>query len=215
MPSPKIITKILINKNPFKKIINIPNQIQNYKLKFKTSKLQYLQICNNPNKNFINQFLLKKIFNRNKNEFEKIVLDCFFSFSENILKLIDIKIYNGIVTTLNIFQLGASYELLEKIKILNKEIIVISPFASGKLDSLYNNLEDDDKNFINSLKKKYDEDLQGLNLIYLNSISNIKFIILGTKNYTRFKSIISKNKIKKKLTKNEINLISKIQEQFG
>ena len=105
--------------------------------------------------------------------------------------------------------------MLEKIKILNKEIIVISPFASGKLDSLYNNLEDDDKNFINSLKKKYDEDLQGLNLIYLNSISNIKFIILGTKNYTRFKSIISKNKIKKKLTKKEINLISKIQEQFG
>ena len=37
LPQPKIITKILINKNPLKKIINITKEIDHYMFKFNTS----------------------------------------------------------------------------------------------------------------------------------------------------------------------------------
>ena len=214
LPQPKIITKILINKNPLKKIINITKEIDHYMFKFNTSKLQYLQICNNPHKNFFNQLLLKNILSKNKNKFEKVVLDCFFSYSKNILNLIEDKTYSGIVTTLNLFQSGASPDLLNKIKTLNKEIIIISPFASGKLKFLYNNLNNDEKKFITSLKKKYNQELEAINLMYLKSLYNVKYIILGTKNFNRFKTLISATNFNRFLTVDEIHKISKIQKPF-
>ena len=215
LPEPKIITKILVNKNPFKKIVNIPKEIDHYKLKFNTSKLEYLQICNNPNKNYINQFILKRILKKNNYKFKKILLDCFYSYSKNIINLINDQIYNGIVITLNIFQSGASIDLLKKIKKLNKEIIVISPFAGGKLDILYKNLNYDKKNFILSLMKKYDNNLYNLNFTYLKSIPNISHIILGTKNFERFISVNSDNKESKTLNDDELKLISEIQRPFA
>ena len=56
-----VIIKIEINKNPIKKIINIPRQINLILEKFKIDCIDTVQICNNPSANTINMYILKKI----------------------------------------------------------------------------------------------------------------------------------------------------------
>ena len=54
----KVIFKIEINKNPIKKIINIPKQIDLICKKFKIECIDTIQICNNPSANSLNMFLI-------------------------------------------------------------------------------------------------------------------------------------------------------------
>ena len=198
LPGPKIITKILINKNPIKKIINIQKQIKLYKEKYKTKYSMQLQLCNNPHYNFINQFFLKKIIIKEKKNINKIYLDCFYNYSPNIEKIIDEKIYDGIICTFNLFYRGVNFELINKLKNLNKKIIAISPFASGNLDYEEFILNQETKVVIKKLLLKYQLTLYEFNLAFLNNVGVINEIVIGTKKFGHFQEL---NEIIKK-TKN-------------
>ena len=76
LQEPQIITKILLNRNPFKKILNIKKQIKFYKNFYSIEKIKHLQLCNNPHNNFFNQFLIKNLLLSEKNLFLAIKKEC-------------------------------------------------------------------------------------------------------------------------------------------
>ena len=104
------IFKIEINKNPIKKLINIPSQINLILNKFKINKIDTLQICNNPGANKINMFLLKEILNKYKKKglVDNFYLECFDPFSENLNRLIEDNFFKGYIFKLNCLQRSTS-----------------------------------------------------------------------------------------------------------
>ena len=54
----KLIVKLEINRNPIKKIINIPNQINLILEKLKLEFIDTVQICNNPSANKLNMLMM-------------------------------------------------------------------------------------------------------------------------------------------------------------
>ena len=113
----KVIIKIEINRNPIKKIINIPNQINLIMKKFKIENIDTVQICNNPSANLFNIYLLKKIFNHYKKKkiINNFFLECFDPFSENLNELINDDFFNGYIFKLNVLQRSTSKEFFENI----------------------------------------------------------------------------------------------------
>ena len=113
----KVIFKIEINKNPIKKIINIPKQIDLICKKFKIECIDTIQICNNLNANTLNMFLLKKILSKAKKNglIKNFFLESFIPFSNNLIKLTNDKFFNGFIFKINILQRGVSKKFLYNI----------------------------------------------------------------------------------------------------
>ena len=215
LPNSRIITKIYINKNPLKKILFIKKQMKVLKNKYKTFYPMKLQICNNPHYNYLNQLLLKTIFFKERKNFNQTYLECFYDYSNNIEKVIDNKIYCGVICTFNLFYRGISLKLLNKIKNSKKKIIAISPFASGRLQVEYNS-NYAFKKLIRKLLDKYKLSLVEFNITFLKEIGLIQEIIIGTKKLERFKQIekiIEKTK-KVKISQIDIDSILKMQKHF-
>jgi hypothetical protein len=64
--SPKFILKITVIKNIFKLKNHIENQIYKFLKLNNLKSIECVQLCNNPSKNFIYQFFLKKIIKKFK-----------------------------------------------------------------------------------------------------------------------------------------------------
>ncbi len=210
---PLVIVKIFINRNPIKKIINIPKQIQKILDKLKIDKVHALQICNNPSYKFYNNKLIDLIFKnlKKKQVVENLYFDTHYDYNENLLNYINNEIYNGYISTYNLFNRGISNELYNKIILNNKNIIAISPVNITKI---LDNINEIDIKILHSLKKKYDfYDLQCLSLAYLNSIK-INRVILGTKKFKRLINqidFINKNVV---LNSESLFKIKKIQKKI-
>lgn len=177
--SPKFILKITVIKNIFKLKNHIENQIYKFLKLNNLKSIECVQLCNNPSKNFIYQFFLKKIIKKFKEKkiISKVFLDVFPDYEKNLKSYLDDKFYAGFVFLFNYNFRSISKNFLCDIIKSDKKIIVYSPFSNGKL------LEKDNKVMYN--------------LKLFNTISNsIDYIIFGTKNLDRIK--VLENVIKMK-----------------
>tara|TARA_Y100000590_G_scaffold449544_1_gene587854 strand:+ start:17403 stop:18230 length:828 start_codon:yes stop_codon:yes gene_type:complete len=184
----KTIIKIEINRNPIKKILNIPRQINLILDQFKIDKIDTLQICNNPDAGDINMFFLKNILNKYKKKglVNNFFLECFDPFSENLNKLIKDDFFEGYIFKLNCLQRSASKFFFENIINSKKKIISISPLAGGNFNQIMNNFDIDLKNDLDEIMKKNNiEDYYSLNIAFLKTKKNIEHGIFGTKNMDR------------------------------
>jgi len=213
----KVIVKIEINKNPIKKIINIPNQINLILQKFKIECIDTVQICNNPSANQLNIYLLKAILNyyKKKKIINNFFLECFDPFSENLNKFINDDFFKGYIFKLNCLQRSTSKKFFKDILNSKKKIISISPLAGGNFIEIMNNFDP-------SLKKKLDaimiendlSNYNSLNIAFLKSIHNMEFAIFGTKNIDRLLNIESEIEKIKPLKKGYLEKILTLQEEY-
>ena len=76
---PNFILKITVIKNIFKLKKHIEKQISKFLELYNLKTIGYVQLCNNPSKNFIYQFFLKKIISKyiEKKIISKVYLDVF------------------------------------------------------------------------------------------------------------------------------------------
>ena len=194
----KTIIKIEINANPLKKILNISKQINQILEKFKLEHIETIQICNNPNINFLNQKFLKFIFEnfKKKGILKNFVFESFEPFSQNLNKSINDSFYMGYIFTLNLLQRGVTKKFLENIIKSNKKIISLSPLAGGKLEEIFLNFDINFKNQIDQIMKENNyEDYNTLSIAFLKAIKNNEISIFSKKNKNRY--IYLKNQIKK------------------
>ena len=213
----KTIIKIEINKNPIKKLINIPKQVDLILNKFYLDYIDTVQICNNPSSNMINIFLLKSIFNKllKKGFIKRIVLESFEPFSENLNTLIKDDFFEGYIFKLNCIQRGASKKFFKNILQSNKKIISISPIAGGKFVEYLNYFDRSLKESIDEIIKKNNiKDYNSLNLSFLKSIKNVETLIFGTKNKNRLIEICQLFKDVKPLSSEDVNRIIDLQEKY-
>jgi len=214
----KLIIKIEINKNPLKKIKNIPNQINLILEKFRVNYIDTLQICNNPSSNFINMLFLKKILNhfKKKGIIKNFFLDSFNDFSENLINLIDDDYFEGYIFTLNILQKGVSPKFLQNILESKKKIISIGPFAGGRYEEILKNFE---KNFEYSIKKILKSnklnDFDELNLSFLKSINNLHSAIFEVKDLGVLKKIEFNLQRLNILNNEDMQKIMNLQEKYN
>ena len=192
----KVIFKIEINKNPIKKIINIPKQINLILNKFKIKFIDTIQICNNPSANSLNMLLLKTILIKLKKKglVKNFFLESFIPFSDNLNNLINDDFFNGYIFKLNILQRGVSSNFLYNIMNSKKKIICISPLSAGNTEKIINTLDNKFKLELNKIAKANNlKNYISLNIAFLKSINKVEFGIFGTKNLSRLIDI--KNKI--------------------
>tara|TARA_B100000767_G_scaffold270693_1_gene294869 strand:+ start:3632 stop:4462 length:831 start_codon:yes stop_codon:yes gene_type:complete len=214
----KVIFKIEINKNPIKKIINIPKQIDLICKKFKIECIDTIQICNNPNANSLNMFLLKKILTKEKKKglVKNFFLESFIPFSNNLIKLTNDGFFDGFIFKINILQRGVSKSFLYNILNAKKKIISISPLASGNFEKIINNL---DNNFKIELEKIMNEnklkDYVSLNIAFLKAINQIEFCIFGTKKLDRLIDIKNQINITNPLKFSDVEKIFRLQEKYN
>ncbi len=213
----KTIIKIEINANPLKKILNISKQINQILEKFKLEHIETIQICNNPNNNFLNQKFLKSIFEnfKKKGILKNFVFESFEPFSQNLNKSINDSFYMGYIFTLNLLQRGVTKKFLENIIKSNKKIISISPLAGGKLEKIFLNFDINFKNQIDQIMRENNyEDYNTLSIAFLKAIKNNEISIFGTKNKNRY--IYLQNQIKKTKAVNDEFLyrIIDLQDKF-
>lgn len=213
----KVIIKIEINKNPIKKIINIPKQINLILERFKIECIDTVQICNNPNSNSLNMYLLKSIFNKYKkaNIINNFFLECFDPFSKNLNKLINDNFFQGYIFKLNCLQRSASKNFFLNILNSKKKIISISPFVGGNCEEIINSFDKKLKiNLDYIINNNGLSDYNSLNLAFLSSISNMHSAIFGTKNFDRLKDIEKIVQKIKPLKKDDFLKILALQDQF-
>jgi len=213
----KVIIKIEINRNPIKKIINIPHQINLILQKFKIECIDTVQICNNPSANKFNMYLLKSILNyyKKKKIINNFFLECFDPFSDNMNKLIQDDFFNGYIFKLNCLQRSTSKKFFQNILNSKKRIISISPLVGGNFIELMNNFDP-------NLKKKLDlimienglKNYNSLNIAFLKSINNIDCAIFGTKKHYRLLNIEFDLEKIKPLKKGYLEKILLLQEEY-
>lgn len=192
LKKPKLIVKIEINKNPIKKINNISKQINSILNKFKVNTIDTIQICNNPNANYFNIFMIKNCLKKyiKSKIIKNLYLESFEPFSNNLNKMIKNDYFNGYLFTLNCFQKGVTKIFFKNILSSQKNIISISPFASYNYEKILNNFDSNYKNELTKIMEKNDfKDYNQLNIAFLKKIKDLKFSIFGTKNYERFKNL--------------------------
>ena len=141
----KLIVKIEINRNPLKKILNLPNQINLILNKFKINFIDTIQICNNPSANKINMMILKYILNsyKKKGVIKNFFLESFEPFSDNLNKLINDNFFEGYIFKFNCLQRGTSKKFFTNIINSRKKIISISPLVGGNFLNVMNGFDDD------------------------------------------------------------------------
>ena len=214
---PKLIFKIEINKNPIKKLFNIPKQINVILERYKLDFIDTVQICNNPHADKLNLFLIKSIFKKYKKKklINNFVLESFEPFSKNLDKIINDNFFNGYIFTLNCFQKGASTNFFLNILNSNKKIISISPLASSKSDFFFQKFPSDFKISLNEimLKNKLDS-INALQIAFLKSIDRVDIALFGTKNYERYKIIKFLIKSTNSLSQDDMKKIIYLQEKF-
>ena len=213
----KVIIKIEINKNPIKKIINIPKQINLILERFKIECIDTVQICNNPNANNLNLYLLKSIFKKYKktNIINNFFLECFDPFSKNLNKLINDNFFQGYIFKLNCLQRSASKDFFLNILKSKKKIISISPFVGGKFEEVMNSFDKKLKTDLDHIMKNNNlSNYNSLNLAFLNSVNNIHSAIFGTKNFERLNDIEKNIQEIKPLKKDDFLKILSLQDQF-
>ncbi len=213
----KTIIKIEINKNPFKKILNIPKQINLILEKFNLESIDTLQVCNNPGANKLNMFFLKKILYKYKKKglINNLYLECFDPFSENLSKLIDDDFFQGYIFKLNCLQRSSSKFFFKNILNSQKKIISISPLAGGNFIQIMNDFDVELKNSLDEIIKDNNiDDYNSLNIAFLKSKKNIAYGIFGTKNITRILKINSDLKNIKPLSDEDFNKILELQDKY-
>ncbi len=213
----KTIIKIEINRNPIKKIFNIPKQIDRILEKFNLEKVDTLQVCNNPGANKINMFFIKNIFNRYKKKgiINNLYLECFDPFSENLNKLINDNFFHGYIFKFNCLQRSSSKLFFDNIINSQKKIISISPLAGGNFIKIMNNFDIDLKNSLDEIIRKNNiEDYNSLNIAFLKSKKNIEHCIFGTKNITRLFRIKSDIENIQPLKDEDFNKILDLQDKY-
>ncbi len=185
---PKFILKITVIKNIFKLKKHIEKQINEFLELYNLKTIGYIQLCNNPSKNFIYQFFLKKIISKylKKKIISKVYLDVFPDYEKNLIFYLNDKFYDGYVFLFNYETRSISKNFFSKIIESQKSIIVYSPFANGEL------LKNGEKNVLNHLR-------------FFNTISkSIKYIVFGSKNLERIKFIESNLNLKENILDNNI-----------
>lgn len=212
-----VIFKIEINANPLKKILNIPKQINLILDKYKIESIDTLQICNNPNANKLNMYLLKRIFNEFKKK--KIVnnffLECFDPFSDNLNKLIRDDFFKGYILKLNCLQRSASKKFFENILISKKKIISISPLADGRSEELMGNFDNKLKiNLDQIIKNNGLNDYNSLNIAFLKSIANMDLAIFETKKLDKLIDLEAKIQKINPLNIEDFLKILKLQDRY-
>tara|TARA_Y100000389_G_C17408132_1_gene489244 strand:+ start:659 stop:1486 length:828 start_codon:yes stop_codon:yes gene_type:complete len=213
----KVIIKIEINKNPIKKIINIPKQINLILERFKIECIDTVQICNNPNANNFNMYLLKSILKKykKKNIINNFFLECFDPFSKNLNKLINDNFFQGYIFKLNCLQRSTSKSFFLNILNSKKKIISISPYVGGKFEEVMGSFDKKlkiDLDYIMSSNGL--SNYNSLNLAFLNSVNNMHSAIFGTKNFDRLKDIEKSIQEIKPLKKDDFFKILTLQDQF-
>lgn len=197
---PKFILKITVIKNIFKLKKHIEKQIYEFLELYNLKTVGYIQICNNPSKNFVYQFFLKKIISKyiKKGIISKVYLDIFPDYEKNLISLLNDKFYEGFVFLFNYETRSISKNFFYKIIHSEKKIIIYSPFANGKL------LKNGEKNVLNNLR-------------LFNKVSeSIKYIVFGSKNLERIKFIEKNLDLKENiLDNNEFNDIVINQKIFN
>ena len=213
----KVIIKIEISRNPIKKIINIPNQINLIMKKFKIENIDTVQICNNPSANPLNMYLFKNILNyyKKKRIINNFFLECFDPFSDNLNKLISDDFFNGYIFKLNCLQRSTSKNFFENILNSKKKIISISPLAGGKFEEIMNNFDPKLKKELDTIMIENDlNNYNSLNIAFLKSIHNMELAIFGTKKADRLLNIKSQLEKIKPLKKGYLDKILTLQEEY-
>ncbi len=213
----KSIVKLEINRNPIKKIINIPNQINLILEKLKLEFIDTIQICNNPSSNKLNMVMLKMILEKykKKNIIKNFYLESFEPFSNNLKKLINDDFFEGYIFKFNCLQRGMSKAFLNTVIDSQKKIISISPLAGGDFLNILNNFDIDFKEQIDEILKENNlENYNSLNIAFLKSIKNTKAAIFGTKKIDRITEIKKLIKTTKFLKEESVKKIIDLQEKY-
>ena len=212
-----VIIKIEINKNPIKKIINIPRQINLILEKFKIDCIDTVQICNNPSANKINMYILKNILKnlKKKKIINNFFLECFDPFSNNLNRLIEDEFFAGYIFKLNCLQKSASRKFFENILNSKKKIISISPLAGGRPKEMLKEFDENLKINLDLIMKNNDiENYNSLNIAFLKAIDNMESAIFGTKKFDRVVKLEKEIENINPLKKDDFIKILKLQDQY-
>ena len=214
---PKLIVKIEINKNPLKKLINIPKQINLILEKYKLNYIDTVQICNNPSSNKLNTFLIQAILKKFKKQkiINNFFIESFEPFSNNLNNTINDSFYDGYIFTLNCFQRGASNFFFHNILNSNKKIISISSLASCQSNFYFEKFSSEFRISLNEiiLRNKL-ESINALHIAFLKSTNKVSIALFGSKNYKRIKIIKSLIENTKPLSTSDMNKVISLQEKF-
>lgn len=213
----KIIVKIEINRNPIKKFLNIPKQIDQILNRFKIDNIDTIQICNNPGSSYLNAMIIKSILNsyKKKNIINNFYLESFEPFSENLSRFINDDYFNGFLFTLNCFQKGTSIKFFRDILSSNKKIIAISPLANGQYNEILNKFEPELEDKLKQIISKNNlNNFIQLQIAFLKYIANLQTAIFGTKKYKRFLDLENLIKNTNKLDDESFDEILNLQEKY-
>lgn len=186
------ILKLTLTKNIFKLKKHIKKQIEEFQANYDIKNIGCIQLCNNPNKNFIYQKVLKKIIYdyKKKGVISRVYLDLFPDYEKNLKYLIDDEFYDGFVCLFNFQLRSVSKDFFNQIVNSKKKIVIYSPLSSGE-------------QFIEkSIISNEDILINILNFFYTLSKS-IDYIVFGTKKIERIKFLEIFFKTKNKFLDNK------------
>ena len=202
---PTFILKLTVTKNIFKLRKHISKQIEQFQENYNIKNIGCIQICNNPNKNFFYQKVLKKIIfeYKKKGVISQVYLDLFPDYESNLKHLLNDEFYHGFVFLFNLKLRSVSKEFFYQIIKSKKKIIIYSPLSSGENLTEANKISNDDT--MKSILK------------FFKSLSrSIEYIVFGTKKIERIKFIENNFKQKNNILDNkEINDIISKQKIFN
>ena len=214
---PKVIFKIELKKNPIKKITYIQNQIEFIMNSYNLESIDSIQLCNNPNSNYLNILLIKKIFKKyiDKKLIKNIYIESFRDFGNNLSNLVKDDFFKGFIFTLNLSQRGCADEFFKKINLEKKNFVVISPFNKGQIGEELKKININFFQKIFKIKKanNYNE-LNKLNIAFLKNFNNCEYVITGTKKIENFKNLENQFKIIEKITDETKNEILNLQTSY-
>lgn len=199
---PIFILKLTVIKNIFKLKTHIKKQIEQFQKIYKVNYIGYIQICDNPPKNYIYQYFLKRIIldYKKKGIISKIYLDVFPDYEKNLNYLINEDFYEGFIFLFNFKMRSITKEFFYRIINSKKKMIIYSPLSSGELIRKTEN--NNNRILINCIN-------------FFKSISNsLEYVIFGTKKIERIKffetsfkekeNILDKEKIDDIISKQKI-----------
>ena len=94
---PTFILKLTVTKNIFKLRKHISKQIEQFQENYNIKNIGCIQICNNPNKNFLSKSFKKIIFEYKKRCYISSLLDLFPDYESNLKHLLNDEFYHGFV----------------------------------------------------------------------------------------------------------------------